>query len=118
MTRLLGSVLALLALVSTAATALDGNDDVFLQLEADTARVEEIFEYRGSSHYEFGLRMGERFRGKIQQRMALNAKLQTLLLPYVRTAEGRALYEKYLDSHSRTFPVSHPTGQHCRQLTG
>lgn len=107
MRTFLRPVLALvaLALVMTAPVAAESNDDAFLQLEEDAARVEEVFEYRGDSHYEFGLRMGERFRDKIQQRFASNAKLQTLLLPYVRTADGLALYAKYIDSHSRTFPV-------------
>jgi len=98
-------VLVVLALVMTATVATESNDNAFLQLEADAARVEEVFEYRGDSHYEFGLRMGEQFRYKIQQRFVRNAKLQTLLLPYVRTADGLALYTKYIDSHSRTFPV-------------
>lgn len=74
-------------------------------LEAGAVAVEELFEYDGDSHYEFGLLMGERFRDKIRERVERNAKLQTLLLPYARTAEGKELYRQYLDSHSRTFPV-------------
>ncbi|KAE9075954.1 hypothetical protein PF010_g24096 [Phytophthora fragariae] len=65
---------------------------------------EEIFEFNGDSHFEFGRQMGERFRDKIQDRMRLNSKLQTLLLPFARTPAGRDLLNRYLTTHRAAFP--------------
>lgn len=97
--------LMLLALLLGAAAAIGADDELFLQLGADAARVEERFEFVGSSHYEFGLHMGERFAVKIRQRFDENTKLQELLLTFARTEDGKKLYWQYVDSHSRTFPV-------------
>ncbi|RLN96266.1 hypothetical protein BBJ28_00019306, partial [Nothophytophthora sp. Chile5] len=67
--------------------------------------VEETFEFDGDSHFEFGRQLGARFRDKIQSRMRLNTKLQTLLLPYARTPLGRDLLDRYLAVHNATFPL-------------
>ncbi|KUG01581.1 hypothetical protein AM587_10007335 [Phytophthora nicotianae] len=58
---------------------------------------DEIFEFYGDSHYEFGRQMGLRFRDKIQDRMRLNTKLQNLLLPFAKTSTGRKLLDRCSD---------------------
>ncbi|ETP30833.1 hypothetical protein F442_20228 [Phytophthora nicotianae P10297] len=65
---------------------------------------DEIFEFYGDSHFEFGRQMGLRFRDKIQDRMRLNTKLQNLLLPFAKTSTGRKLLGRYLLTHRATFP--------------
>ncbi|GMF13618.1 unnamed protein product [Phytophthora lilii] len=73
---------------------------------------DEKFEFQGNSHYEFGRQLGERFRDKIQERMRLNTKLQTLLLPFARSPMGKELLGKYLQVHRATFP------QYVEELEG
>eukprot|EP00644_Phytophthora_capsici_P014697 jgi/Phyca11/20989/fgenesh1_pg.PHYCAscaffold_78_\ len=73
---------------------------VFLGTKAD-----EIFEFYGDSHYEFGLQMGQRFQDKIQQRMQLNTKLQTLLVPFSKTPMGEELLSRYITAHREVFPL-------------
>ncbi|KAG7402245.1 hypothetical protein PHYBOEH_003504 [Phytophthora boehmeriae] len=75
-------------------------------------RAEEIFEFTGESHFEFGHQLGAQYRAKIQERMQLNTKLQSLLLPYAETAEGSQLVEKYLQTHQTAFP------QYMEELEG
>ncbi|KAG3107867.1 hypothetical protein PI124_g2578 [Phytophthora idaei] len=73
---------------------------------------DEVFEFYGDSHFEFGRQMGLRFRDKIQDRMRLNSKLQTLLLPFAKTSTGRKLLDRYLLTHRTTFP------QYVEELEG
>ncbi|KAG2775381.1 hypothetical protein PC129_g14300 [Phytophthora cactorum] len=73
---------------------------------------DEVFEFYGDSHFEFGRQMGLRFRDKIQDRMRLNSKLQTLLLPFAKTSTGRKLLDRYLLTHRTRFP------QYVEELEG
>ncbi|KAH7460817.1 uncharacterized protein KRP23_14523 [Phytophthora ramorum] len=73
---------------------------------------DEVFEFNGDSHFEFGRELGLRFRAKIQDRMRLNSKLQTLLLPFSQTSMGRKLLDRYLAVHRATFP------QYVEELEG
>ncbi|KAG6958742.1 hypothetical protein JG688_00010374 [Phytophthora aleatoria] len=73
---------------------------------------DEVFEFYGDSHFEFGRQMGLRFRDKIQDRMRLTSKLQTLLLPFAKTSTGRKLLDRYLLTHRTTFP------QYVEELEG
>lgn len=50
--------------------------------------------------------MGQRFQDKIQQRMQLNTKLQTLLVPFSKTPIGEELLSRYITAHREVFPVS------------
>lgn len=74
-------------------------------LAYDDAHAEPQFFYEGESHFDFGKQLGETFAPQIQQRLQQNAKLQTLLLPFHATVDGKALYAQYLDTHTTTFPV-------------
>lgn len=74
-------------------------------LAYDDAHTEPQFFYEGKSHFDFGKQLGETFAPQIQQRLQQNAKLQTLLLPFHATTDGKALYAQYLDTHTTTFPV-------------
>lgn len=71
----------------------------------ERTQVDEIFEFEGDSHWQFGYELGQRFADKIQTRLRLNAAVQTLVLPYLETVEGQELYGTYLQSHNTTFPV-------------
>ncbi|KAG7389850.1 hypothetical protein PHYPSEUDO_009363 [Phytophthora pseudosyringae] len=73
---------------------------------------DQMFEFYGDSHFEFGRDMGLRFQDKIQERMRLNTKLQTLLLPFAHTSTGRKLLDRYLAVHRATFP------QYVEELEG
>lgn len=74
-------------------------------LAYEDAHAEPHFAYEGDSHFDFGLHLGRAFAPQIQQRLHENAKLQTLLLPFHATADGKQLYAQYLDTHTATFPV-------------
>lgn len=71
----------------------------------ERTQVDEVFEFDGDSHWQFGYELGQRFADKIQTRLRLNAAVQTLVLPYLETMEGQELYGTYLQSHNTTFPV-------------
>lgn len=73
----------------------------------ERTQVNEVFEFDGESHWQFGYELGQRFADKIQTRLRLNVAVQTLVLPYLETMEGQELYGTYLQSHNTTFPVGH-----------
>lgn len=99
----LAAVLALLlvmAIAPAAATTTAASSTFY-----EDYHEEPRFEYDGDSHYGFGRALGKRFQVQIQERLEKNAKLQTLLLPYHATDEGKALYARYFETHNTTFPV-------------
>jgi len=62
------------------------------------------FSYSGTSHYEFGLAMGKQFAEKIQARMSISRQMQDSLLPFYNTDEGQTIYNKFVQTHQKTFP--------------
>lgn len=90
-----GAVLWTLALLLAVVHAWTSSDVAVL----------EKFEFTGESHVAFGRAIGERFKDKIQARIAANIKLQTRLLPFVQTTtQGKAAYDLFITSHEATFP--------------
>lgn len=58
-----------------------------------------------TAHNDFGLAMGKRFAAGARIRLEAWPALQQKLLPALKTAAGRALYEAFLSLHRDAFPL-------------
>jgi len=62
------------------------------------------FNFSGPSNYEFGLAMGKQFSKEIQARMTISRQMQQSLLPFYNSDNGQAVYQTFVNSHTKRFP--------------
>ena len=63
-----------------------------------------IWQWSGSSHFDFGRDLGARFAVDIEQRHTRDTDMAGWLEPWARTAAGKQVVSTFLDTHVRLFP--------------
>eukprot|EP01063_Lacrimia_lanifica_P020147 TRINITY_DN27494_c0_g1_i1.p1 TRINITY_DN27494_c0_g1~~TRINITY_DN27494_c0_g1_i1.p1 ORF type:complete len:377 (+),score=99.85 TRINITY_DN27494_c0_g1_i1:49-1179(+) len=56
-------------------------------------------------HRAFGRGMGTAFSAEVQARLAVDTRLQDGVLPWLRTAAGTAVYDRFFKAHEAKYPA-------------
>ena len=71
-------------------------------MDASTSAIEQLV--ATGSHFLIGSKIGKRFARQIHRSLDSYRFLQQQLLPYHRTAEGKAVYREFLDVNRTRYP--------------